>query len=66
MKLSFKVSITGILARVCFKDQGFTLAQIRKHYGFTIEEFCKNFELAKEASEKGDSELVKKFFEIYC
>ena len=62
---TLRVSITGITRRVYNKQLGFTIAQIRKHYKFPLEEFCENFKIAREANQRGDIETVDKFFEIY-
>ena len=64
MKIPFRVSITGILAR--FFQPNFTKKELKTHYEFAVNEFISNFEKAKKASDEGDFETVKSFFNLYC
>lgn len=64
-KIPLKMSITGVLWRVYKRNSGFTLAQIRRHYGDSLEEFCKNYDIAQKSFNEGDMETVQSFFNIY-
>lgn len=64
--LYMKMSITGILHRFYSKDGGFNrLSELRSHYGMVLQEFDKNFELAKKCWDEGDMESLDQFFNIY-
>jgi hypothetical protein len=60
--MHFRVSITGILSR--FFETGMTKKDL-KVYQYPIEEFIKNFELAKSGVDKGNLAIAKEFFDLY-